>query len=262
MTETSARQGRLSGRVALITGASWGIGAAVAKAYAREGASVVVSSYPEKKMEELADGVVSSVLESGGMAMRLSADVTSREQLDHVVAKAREEFGDIDIVVANAAYANRLPWHQITEKQWDHTQAVNVRGAFISAQACYEGMLRKGGGSIIAVTSVTVNLGMAGMLDYVTSKAGLIGFTRALAREVGKDGIRVNAVMPGAIRTEQEVALGFDEEGLKSLSAERQCIPRRGFADDLTGTFVYLASDESSFVTGQVINVDGGWVHY
>ena len=109
MTETSARQGRLSGRVALITGASWGIGAAVAKAYAHEGASVIVSSYPEKKMEELADGVVSSVLESGGMAMRLSADVTSREQLDHVVAKAREKFGDIDIVVANAAYANRLP---------------------------------------------------------------------------------------------------------------------------------------------------------
>lgn len=262
MTETSARQGRLSGRVALITGASWGIGAAVAKAYAHEGANVVVGSYPDKKMEELADGVVSSVLESGGRAIRLSADVTSREQIDHVVARAREQFGDIDIVVANAAYANRLPWHQIPEKQWDHTQAVNVRGAFICAQACYEGMLRKGGGSIIAVTSVTVNLGMTGMLDYVTSKAGLIGFTRALAREVGKDGIRVNAVMPGAIRTEQEVALGFDEEELLNLSAERQCIPRRGFAEDLAGTFVYLASDESSFVSGQVINVDGGWVHY
>ena len=123
-------------------------------------------------------------------------------------------------------------------------------------------MLRRKGGNIITVTSVTVELGMAGHLDYVSSKAALIGFTRALAREVGKDGIRVNSVMPGAIRTEHEVALGFDEEELKVLSAERQCIPRRGFADDLAGTFLYLASDDSSFVSGQVINVDGGWIHY
>jgi 3-oxoacyl-[acyl-carrier protein] reductase len=253
---------RLAGRVALVTGASWGIGGAVAKAYAAEGASVVVSSYPDPKMEALADRVVAEIRDMGGKAIRNSADVTSRDDLDRAVAAGRDEFGDVDIVVANAAYSNRLPWHQISVEQWDHTHAVNLRGAFLCAQACYEGMLRKGSGSIIAVTSVTVELGMAGLLDYVTSKAGLIGFTRALAREVGKDGIRVNAVMPGAIRTEQEVALGFDEEELKKLSAERQCIPRRGFADDLTGAFVFLASDESSFVSGQVINVDGGWIHY
>lgn len=264
MTEsaTSTDGRRLVGRVALITGASWGIGAAVAKAFAREGASVVVSSYPETTMENLADKVVQSITEAGGRAIRLSADVTSRKQIDSVVATTRKELGDIDILVANAAYSNRLPWHEISVEQWDHTHAVNLRGAFVCAQACYEGMLRNGGGSIITVTSVTVNLGMVGLLDYVTSKAGLIGFTRALAREVGKEGIRVNAVMPGAIRTEQEVAYGFDEEELKVLSAERQCIPRRGFADDLAGTFVYLASDESSFVSGQVINVDGGWIHY
>ncbi len=264
MTEAASSAGgrRLVGRVALITGASWGIGAAVAKAFAREGASVVVNSYPDKKMESLADEVVSSIAKTGGHAIRLSADISIREQIDRMVITTRQEFGDIDILVANAAYANRLPWHQISVEQWDHTQAVNVRGAFMCAQACYEGMLRKGGGSIIAVTSVTVNLGMPGMLDYVTSKAALLGFTRALAREVGKEGIRVNAVMPGAIRTEQEVDLGFDENELKLLSAERQCIPRRGFAEDLAGTFVYLASDESSFVSGQVINVDGGWIHY
>ncbi len=253
---------RLKGRVALITGASWGIGAAVAKAYALEGASVVVNSYPEQQMEQRADEVVKSITDLGGRAIRISADVTSREQIDRVVSESREAFGDIDILVANAAYANRLPWHQISVEQWDRTLEVNVRGAFLCAQACYEGMLRKGGGSIIAVTSVTVNLGMTGMLDYVTSKAGLIGFTRALAREVGKEGIRVNAVMPGAIRTEQEEALDFDENELIKLSAERQCIPRRGFADDLAGTFVYLASNDSSFVSGQVITVDGGWIHY
>jgi 3-oxoacyl-[acyl-carrier protein] reductase len=253
---------RLDGRVALITGASWGIGAAVAKCFAGEGASVVVSPYPDDEMESLADKVVASITASGGRAIRSSADVTSRSQIDDVVAAARREFGDIDVLVTNAAYANRLPWYSISQEQWDHTHAVNLGAAFACAQACYEGMLRRGGGSIITVTSVTVEVGMAGLLDYVSSKAGLIGFTRALAREAGKDGIRVNAVMPGAIRTEQELALGFDEEELRALFAERQCIPRRGYADDLTGAFLFLASDESSFVSGQVINVDGGWIHY
>ena len=123
-------------------------------------------------------------------------------------------------------------------------------------------MLRRGRGSIITLTSVTVELGMAGLLGYVSSKAGIIGLTRALAREVGKDGIRVNAVMPGAIRTEQEIELNFDDVGLAKLTEERQSLPRRGYAEDLTGTFVYLASDDSAFVTGQVITVDGGWVHH
>ena len=254
--------GRLDGRVALITGASWGIGAAVARAFAREGASVVVSPYPDDRMEQLADGVVASIVEDGGRAIRASADVTSREQIDAAVAAAQREFGDVDVLVTNAAWANRLPFHEIPAEQWDHTHAVNLRGAFLCAQACFEGMLRRGRGSIIAVTSVTVEVGMAGLLDYVSSKAGLIGFTRALARELGPHHIRVNAVMPGAIRTEQEIELGFDEEELKVVMAERQCLPQRGFADDLTGAFVFLASDDSSFVSGQVINVDGGWIHY
>lgn len=254
--------GRLDGRVALITGASWGIGAAVARTFASEGASVVVSPYPDERMEQLADGVVDSIIEAGGRAIRASADVTSREQIDAAVAAAEREFGDVDILVTNAAWANRLPFHEIPAEQWDHTLAVNLRGAFLCAQACYEGMLRRGRGSIIAVTSVTVEVGMAGLLDYVSSKAGLIGFTRALARELGPHHIRVNAVMPGAIRTEQEIELGFDEAELAVVMAERQCLPQRGFADDLTGAFLFLASDESSFVSGQVINVDGGWIHY
>ncbi len=254
--------GRLDGRVALVTGASWGIGAAVARSFAKEGASVVVSPYPDERMERLADDVVASIVEAGGRAIRASADVTSREQIDAAVAAAQREFGDVDVLVTNAAWANRLPFHEIPAEQWDHTHAVNLRGPFLCAQACYEGMLRRGRGSIIAVTSVTVEVGMAGLLDYVSSKAGLIGFTRALARELGPQHIRVNAVMPGAIRTEQEIELGFDEEELKVVMAERQCLPQRGFADDLTGAFVFLASDESSFVSGQVINVDGGWIHY
>ena len=263
MTQTKgASGGKLAGRVALVTGASWGIGAAVAKLFAQEGASVVVNSYPDEKMGKLADEVVESIRTHGGSAVKVPADISSEEQVTEMVDAARREFGDIDILVTNAAYGVRVPWHEISTKQWDYTQAVNVRGAFLCAKACYPGMLRRKGGNIITVTSVTVELGMAGLLDYVSSKAALIGFTRALAREVGKDGIRVNSVMPGAIRTEQEIALGFDEEELKKLSADRQCLPRRGFADDLAGTFLYLASDDSSFVSGQVVNVDGGWIHY
>ena len=262
-SSTSSQAGkRLEGRVALITGASRGIGAAVAKLFAAEGASVVVNTNPDAQMSKLADDVVASIKSEGGTALKIAADISSEEQVAGMIATINREMGDVDILVTNAAYGIRKPWHEISMEQWDYTQAVNLRGAFLCAKACYPGMLRRKGGNIITVTSVTVELGMAGHLDYVSSKSALIGFTRALAREVGKDGIRVNSVMPGAIRTEQEIALGFDEEELKVLSAERQCIPRRGFADDLAGTFLYLASDDSSFVSGQVINVDGGWIHY
>ena len=254
--------GRLESRVAIVTGASWGIGAAVAEAFAREGANVVVNTLPEERMDCLAGGVVDRITQSGGNAIKVPADISVPAEVDHMVALAERTFGDVDILVANAAYSERVAWNEITIEQWDRTMAVNVRGTFQCARAVYPGMVRQGRGSIITLTSVTVELGMAGFLDYVSSKAGIIGLTRALAREVGKEGIRVNSVMPGAIRTEQEVELNFDERELAALSAERQSIPRRGYANDLTGTFVYLASDDSAFVTGQVVTVDGGWVHH
>ena len=254
--------GRLENRVAIVTGASWGIGAAAAEAFAREGACVVVNTLPEERMDALADGVVARIKAAGGRAIKVPADVSVPEEVEAMVALTEHTFGDVDILVANAAYSERVAWNEICLDQWDRTMAVNIRGTYLCARAVYPGMLRQGRGSIITLTSVTVELGMAGFLDYVSSKAGIIGLTRALAREVGKDGIRVNSVMPGAIRTEQEVELNFDERELTLLSAERQSIPRRGFADDLTGTFVYLASDDSAFVTGQVLTVDGGWVHH
>ncbi len=254
--------GRLENRVAIVTGASWGIGAAAAEAFAREGACVVVNSLPDERMDTLAQGVVDRITESGGRAIKVAADVSVPADVDRLVATAEDSFGDVDIMVANAAYTQRSAWNEISIEQWDRTMAVNLRGTFLCARAVHPGMLRLGRGSIITLSSVTVELGMAGILDYVSSKAGIIGLTRALAREVGGDGIRVNSVMPGAIRTEQEVELGFDEDEIAARSAERQSIPRRGYADDLAGTFVYLASDDSAFVTGQVITVDGGWVHH
>lgn len=254
--------GRLEDRVAIVTGASWGIGAAVAEAYAREGACVVVNNLPDERMDSLAQDVVDRINNSGGRAIKVPADISVPAEVDHLVEVTENTFGDIDILVANAAYSERGTWNEIDIEQWDRTMAVNLRGTYLCSKAVYPSMLRLGRGSIITLTSVTVELGMTGFVDYVSSKAGIIGLTRVLAREVGGDGIRVNSVMPGAIRTEQEVELHFDEHESARLASERQSIPRRGYADDLAGTFVYLASDDSAFVTGQIITVDGGWVHH
>jgi 3-oxoacyl-[acyl-carrier protein] reductase len=122
-------------------------------------------------------------------------------------------------------------------------------------------MVEQGYGKIITVGSVMSELGMPGALHYVTTKAGLVGFTRALAREVGRSGVRVNAVLPGAIRTEHELETVGDQEALAAAAAARQCLPDRGRPADLVGTFVFLAAADSDFVTGQVLAVDGGWVH-
>ena len=255
--------GRLDNRVALVTGASRGIGAAAAEAFAREGASVVINTIPDERMDAMASEVVSRITTAGGAAIKVVADITVPAQVEAMVVDAQKAFGDVDVLVANAAYAKRSAWNEISVEQWDRTMAVNVRGAFLCCRAVHPGMLRKARGSIITVTSVTVDLGMAGSLDYVASKAGVIGLTRALAREVGRDGIRVNSVMPGAIRTEYEVEIETEtEDELAKRLAELQSLPQRGYAEDLAGTFVYLASDDSAFVTGQVIAVDGGWIHH
>jgi len=253
--------GRLDGKIAVVTGASRGIGAAAAEAMAAEGASVVVNTYPDEAMDALADEVVARITGAGGAAIKVPGDVTVPSDVDHLVAVANREFGDVDVMVANAAYSVRRDWHEIDLEQWDRTMAVNARGTFLCAKAAYPGMLRLGRGSIITVSSVMVELGLVGCLDYVASKGAIIGITRALARDVGKHGIRVNSVMPGAIRTEHEVELFTDEAAIASDAALKQSLPRRGYADDLAQTFVFLASEESSFITGQIINVDGGWIN-
>jgi 3-oxoacyl-[acyl-carrier protein] reductase len=250
---------RLQDKVAIVTGGSRGIGAAVCLGFAREGARVVVNYH---RRADLAEGVVARIEAEGGRAVAVQGDVSRAKDVDRFVEAAHEAFGPVDIMVANAAHYPRTPWYQITEEEWDRVLAVNLKGALWCAQAVYPDMKARGYGKIITVTSVTVELGWGPYVHYVTSKTGLIGFTRAIAREAGKDGIRVNCVMPGAIRTEQEVADFPDQEGLAAFLAQRQCLPRRGLPEDLVGAFVYLASPESDFVTGQVINVDGGWVHY
>ncbi len=253
--------GRLDGKVAIVTGASRGIGAAVVRRYCMEGAKVAINYPPEGEMARLAEALVDELAVDGYQAIAVPADVSDPAQVEAMVEVTREAYGDADVLVTNAAAFRRGPWTECTPEQWDHIFSVNAKGTFLCSRAVYPGMLRRGGGSIITVSSVTVRAGFANMIDYVATKGAIVGFTRSLAREVGPERIRVNSVMPGAIRTEHEIELGTGEQRGEQRAAQRQCLPRRGFPEDLTGTFTYLASDDSDFVTGQVIAVDGGWVH-
>ncbi|WP_052666995.1 SDR family NAD(P)-dependent oxidoreductase [Nitriliruptor alkaliphilus] len=254
---------RLADQVAIVTGASRGIGAAVARAYAAEGASVAVACEPRPEPVAQATRIVAELTGGGARAIAVASDLADPAAIDRSVVEIRDQLGPIDIVVNNAAASPRSDWRATTVEEWDHVQHVNTRGAWLLARAAYPDLCHSENASVINVTSVMVETGGSpGALSYITSKAALVGLTRALARELGPDGVRVNAVMPGAIRTEYEVAHAPDATEILERVTSRQALDRRGYAEDVAGTFVFLASPESSFITGQVINVDGGWVHY
>lgn len=249
--------GKLEGRVALVTGASRGIGSAIAEALAAEGAAVAVN-YATRSEE--ADAVVAAIRQRGDRAIAVGADVSRAAEVEQMVNIVRSELGPVTIVVNNAGMTNtHKPWQEISEDEWDRVLAVNLKSCFLTLRATYPGMRDAGWGRIINISSVTYWLGRPNLLHYVSSKAGMIGFTRTLAREVGKEGITVNAITPGAIKTASEIEMFPDQEKIASWLSEQQAIKRRGLPADVTGAVLFLASDDSSFVTGQTINVDGGW---
>lgn len=257
---TSSATGRLTGRTALITGASRGIGAAVAQRFAAEGARVIIAHQPVPERTAEAEAVTAEIRAAGGEAEPLPADLADPAAIARLVEQAAARWSGLDIVVANAAYETHRSWHEISVEEWDLTQAVNVRGTFLLARESHPHLRASKHPSFIALTSVMVDTGMVGALHYTTSKAAIIGLVRALAREIGPEGIRVNAIMPGAIRTENEVAQYPDEAESERRILPLQSLQRRGYAADLAGAFVFLAGDDSDFITGQIITVDGGWV--
>jgi len=247
--------GRLNDRVAIITGAAQGIGAVYAKALADEGAKVVVA--------DLLDGeaVAAEISATGADVLTVNVDVSDEASANAMVRETLDRFGRLDVLVANAAVFGNLslkPFDEIDVDEWDRVMAVNVRGPFLCAKAAVPAMRENGYGRIINVASGTVFKGTPFFLHYVTSKGAIVAFTRCLAREVGEHGICVNTIAPGLVLSE---SVRRNEAMLEALSGPvlaSRAIKRDQTPEDLIGALLFLASNDSAFMTGQVVVVDGG----
>ncbi|MCB1843645.1 MAG: SDR family oxidoreductase [Halioglobus sp.] len=248
--------GQLDNKVAIITGAARGLGRAYAEAMAREGAAVLAGD-----VNDCAD-TVAAIVAAGGRAVSATVDVTDMASCQAMADQAQAEFGRVDILVNNAALYGGLKgarFEQLEEAQWDAVMRVNIKGVWQASKAVVGPMRAAGGGSIINIASLAAVYGLPYGLDYVASKAAVIGMTRGMARELGDALIRVNAVAPSAVMTEgTEEFFGEKLEKAKGVIAQGQVIKRNLQTGDLTGTIIYLASDASAFVTGQTHMVDGG----
>jgi 3-oxoacyl-[acyl-carrier protein] reductase len=252
-------------RVALVTGASRGIGAATARRLARDGMAVAINSHPDEHMVALAEDVAAGIRAAGGVAGVYAADVADQAAVAAMFDRCEDELGRVSVLVSNAMVTRRAVWSDITEADWDRIMAVNLRGAFLCSRRAFgDGGPADGGagdgGALIAISSVLARVGAADSVPYATTKAGLIGFTRSMARALGPAGVRVNSVLPGAIRTEEELEAFPDQEANSREALARQALQRRGVADDIAGVVSFLAGPDSSFMTGQTVCVDGGWV--
>jgi 3-oxoacyl-[acyl-carrier protein] reductase len=245
----------VAGKTAIVTGAGTGIGRATAQLLAQRGARVVAAGLQPDRLHETVDAITSA----GGEAIAVDADVSDPQAIEQVVSSAQHAFGGTDVLVNNAAVYPIGPWHEMDAEQWDAVFATNIRGYFLMARAVRPQMIARGGGAVVNVSSVTFFTGNALLLAYVASKGAVIGFTRALAREAGPDGIRANAVAPGAFPT-AATEIHADQEGLWRDVLEGQSIKRRGEVEDVARAIAFFASDDSSFVSGQTLLVDGGWM--
>ncbi len=247
---------QLEGKVAIVTGAARGLGRAYAQAMALEGAAILACDINS------CDDTVAAITAAGGRAAGAVTDISSMDSCTAMARQAVQVFGRIDVLVNNAALYAGLKgarFEKLDEAQWDAVMNINVKGLWQSCKAVVQPMRDGGGGSIINISSLAAVYGLPYGLDYVASKAAVIGMTRGMARELGADGIRVNAVAPSAVMTEGTADFfGEKLEKAKKVIAAGQVIPRNLETADLTGTIIYLASDNSAFVTGQTHMVDGG----
>jgi 3-oxoacyl-[acyl-carrier protein] reductase len=245
----------VAGKTAIVTGAATGIGAATAQLLAERGARVLAVGLQPEALRE----TVAAIEAEGGEAVAFEADVSDPEAIEAVAAEAQHSFGGADILVNNAAIYPIGPWHEAEAAEWDEVFRTNVRGYFLLAKAVRPQMLARGGGSIVNVASVTFFWGEVELLSYVASKGAVVGFTRSLAREAGPEGIRVNAVAPGAFPP-AATAIHADQDKLWRDVLEAQSLKRRGEVADVARAIAFFASDDSAFVTGQTLLVDGGWM--
>jgi len=250
---------KLKGKVAIITGGARGLGKAYALRLAEEGAQIVISDILD------AIKVKQDIEERGGEAFALYTDVSNEESTKEMAQRTIERFGKIDILINNAAIFASLgkkPFYEISSEEWDQVLEINLKGTFLCCKAVYPHMKKQGKGKIINVSSSTFFAGVPYFIHYVASKGGIIALTRALAREVGDDGICVNAISPGLTISDAVRGNPMYPEGYLKVVASGRCFKRDELPEDLTGSIVFLASDDSDFITGQTILVDGGLVFH
>jgi 3-oxoacyl-[acyl-carrier protein] reductase len=249
--------GRLEGRVAIVTGGGHGIGKAYARGLAAEGASIVVAEIDA----DAASAVAGALVQEGFQAIAVPTDVSHWPSVEAMAKRTMERFGRIDVLVNNAAIfatvpMSRAPFDQIDPAEWDRMMSVNLKGTWLACRAVVPHMKAQGYGKIINISSGTALKGSASRIHYVTSKAGILGFTRTLAREIGGAGICVNCVAPGSTLSEEAP----DAETLKmrNAAASDRALRRLQTPEDLVGAIVFFASADSDFITGQTLVVDGG----
>jgi len=242
----------LEDKVAVVTGAARGIGKAIADTLARSGADVVVVDI----QADLAEGTAREIATGTGRRMiALKVDVADRESVRHMVDHTIEEFGRLDILVNNAGITRDSLIMRMKEEDWDQVLNINLKGAFNCSQAVVRQMMKQHYGRIVNISSVSGVSGQAGQTNYSSSKAGLIGFTKALAKEVGSRNITVNAVAPGFIETELTADLPRE---IRDMSIKLTPVGRFGTPQDIANAVAFLVSDEASFITGVTLQVDGG----
>ena len=251
-------EGKLAGKVAIITGGSRGIGRALAKGFAAQGAKVVVSA----RSEEGSEAVAAEIRAAGGESLAVAADVTKYDEVEAMVVRTVEEFGRVDIVVANAGIPQARPSEELRPEEWQQVMDINLNGVFYTCQTAGKRMLAQGSGAILTIGSLLSFIGVPERLAYGTTKGGIIEFTRVLAVEWAARGVRVNALAPGYIKT--DIMEGMIAKGKLDPSAliRRTPMQRLGAVEDLVGPAVFLVSDDAAFVTGQTLAVDGGWLAY
>lgn len=242
----------LTGKIAIVTGASRGIGRQIAKTLAGYGATVIVNYCGSK---DKAESVVAEITEAGGTAVTYQGDVSDFEVAKAMITDVKKQFGRIDVLVNNAGITKDNLVMKMSEEDFDKVIEVNLKGAFNCMKHVSRIMLKQRSGSIINMSSVSGVIGNAGQMNYCASKAGMIGMTKSLAREIGSRGIRVNAIAPGYIRTEMTDILSDEvKEGILSQVP----LKRMGEVEDIAEAVAFLASDKSTYITGQTLQVDGG----
>ncbi|MFB7761516.1 SDR family NAD(P)-dependent oxidoreductase [Streptomyces xiamenensis] len=245
--------GPLNGRTTLVTGATGGLGTAIARRLSADGAAIALAHFDDDRMA----GELSASLSS---CVSLSADLRDAQAVRSLCHQVHEALGPVDILVSNAGAYPRRSWPETTPTYWEDTLSTNLTSHYLLAHELTPAMTAAGWGRVITIGSVLATAGRHELAGYISAKAGLEGLTRALARELGPAGVTANCVAPGSIRVPAEDSVVDDPKAMAVRQLARQCVQHRGRPEDVAAAVAFLATDDAGFITGQTLRVDGGWI--